>query len=94
MTINAVIFDIGNVLIEWQPERFFDVKIGEARRREMFLAIALHGINDEVHRGGGPGMTSLMAATGASKDALPTRWREAKRSAGPILDQDMPLIHI
>lgn len=51
MTINAVIFDIGNVLIEWQPERFFDARVGEARRREMFAAIDLHGINDEVDRG-------------------------------------------
>lgn len=51
MAINAVIFDIGNVLIEWQPERFFDAKVGEARRREMFAAIDLHGINDEVDRG-------------------------------------------
>lgn len=51
MTINAVIFDIGNVLIEWQPERFFDAKIGEDRRRAMFAAVDLHGINDEVDRG-------------------------------------------
>lgn len=51
MAINAVIFDIGNVLIEWQPERFFDAKVGEVRRREMFAAIDLHGINDEVDRG-------------------------------------------
>ncbi|MDG1520100.1 MAG: HAD family phosphatase [Yoonia sp.] len=51
MTINAVIFDIGNVLIEWQPERFFDATVGEGRRCEMFAAIDLHGINDEVDRG-------------------------------------------
>ena len=51
MTINAVIFDIGNVLIEWQPERFFDATVGKGRRREMFAAIDLHGINDEVDRG-------------------------------------------
>lgn len=51
MTINAVIFDIGNVLIEWQPERFFDATVGEGRRREMFAAIDLHDINDEVDRG-------------------------------------------
>ena len=36
MTIEAVVFDIGNVLIEWQPERFYDATYGEARRREMF----------------------------------------------------------
>ena len=28
MTIEAVVFDIGNVLIEWQPERHFDAVIG------------------------------------------------------------------
>ncbi len=50
--INAVIFDIGNVLIEWQPERFYDSVIGEARRKAMFAAIDLHGINDVVDRGG------------------------------------------
>ena len=49
--IEAVVFDIGNVLIEWQPERFFDATVGEGRRREMFAAIDLHGINDEVDRG-------------------------------------------
>ena len=50
--INAVIFDIGNVLIEWQPERFFDSVIGADRRKAMFAAIDLHGINDVVDRGG------------------------------------------
>lgn len=52
MTIQAVIFDIGNVLIEWQPERFFDATIGETRRRAMFAAVDLHAVNDEVDRGG------------------------------------------
>jgi len=52
MAVTAVVFDIGNVLIEWQPERFYDARVGEARRREMFAAIDLHGINDEVDRGG------------------------------------------
>lgn len=50
--VEAVVFDIGNVLIEWQPERFFDKEIGADRRRAMFAAIDLHGINDEVDRGG------------------------------------------
>jgi 2-haloacid dehalogenase len=49
--VQAVIFDIGNVLIEWQPERFFDSVIGEDRRRAMFAAIDLHGMNDHVDRG-------------------------------------------
>lgn len=52
MTISAVIFDIGNVLIEWQPERFYDRAIGDARRKEMFAALDLHGMNDVIDRGG------------------------------------------
>jgi len=51
MTVNAVIFDIGNVLIEWRPERFFDAEIGIPRRRALFDALDLHGINDRVDRG-------------------------------------------
>lgn len=49
--VQAVVFDIGNVLIEWQPERFYDAEIGEARRRAMFADIDLHGMNDKVDRG-------------------------------------------
>ena len=52
MSIEAVIFDIGNVLIEWQPERHYDARIGEARRKAMFAEVDLHGMNDLVDKGG------------------------------------------
>ena len=48
---DAVIFDIGNVLIEWQPEKYYDRTFGEARRREVFGAVDLHGMNDRIDRG-------------------------------------------
>lgn len=51
MTVDAVVFDIGNVLIEWQPERFYDRVVGETRRKQMFAAIDLHAMNDRVDRG-------------------------------------------
>ena len=51
MTIKAVVFDIGNVLIEWQPERFYDAVIGEARRREMIATVDLHAMNELVDHG-------------------------------------------
>ncbi len=51
MGIEAVIFDIGNVLIEWQPERHYDRVIGEARRRALFEAVDLHAMNERVDRG-------------------------------------------
>lgn len=51
MTVQVVVFDIGNVLIEWQPERFYDARIGQTRREEMFAKLDLHGMNDAVDRG-------------------------------------------
>ena len=51
MTPEAVVFDIGNVLIEWQPERHYDAKFGRARREALFAQVDLHGMNDRVDRG-------------------------------------------
>ena len=51
MRVEAVIFDIGNVLTRWQPEAFYDRVIGEARRRALFDAVDLHRMNDEVDAG-------------------------------------------
>lgn len=49
--INAVIFDIGNVLIEWQPERHYDRIIGPEARHAMFAEVDLHAMNDAVDKG-------------------------------------------
>lgn len=51
MPIHAVVFDIGNVLLEWHPERFYDAQIGEIRRRALFAQVDLHGMNLDVDRG-------------------------------------------
>jgi 2-haloacid dehalogenase len=48
----AVIFDIGNVLIEWQPEARYDEIVGPARRQAMFAAVDLHQMNETIDRGG------------------------------------------
>jgi len=49
--IKAVVFDIGQVLIEWNPERFYDGVIGEAARKELFAEIDLHAMNEKVDLG-------------------------------------------
>lgn len=49
--IEAVIFDIGNVLTRWQPEAFYDRAIGEDRRRALFAEVDLHGMNDRIDEG-------------------------------------------
>ena len=45
MTIEAVVFDIGNVLVEWHPERTFDRLVGAARRKALFARVDFHGMN-------------------------------------------------
>ena len=53
MSVDAVVFDIGNVLLEWHPERYFDRTIGPERRRAMFAAVDLHAMNDRIDLGEG-----------------------------------------
>ncbi|MGR3492838.1 MAG: HAD family hydrolase [Shimia sp.] len=88
-----VIFDIGNVLIEWQPERFYDAQIGEARRREMFAAVDLHGMNDRLDRG--EGFRDVIYDTAAQNPAWAEeikwwhdRWIEI---AAPVIDRSVRL---
>ncbi|KEP69732.1 HAD family phosphatase [Thioclava sp. BHET1] len=49
--VEAVIFDIGNVLIEWQPERYYDALMPRAEREAMFAEVDLHAMNDNIDRG-------------------------------------------
>ncbi|MEL7092057.1 MAG: HAD-IA family hydrolase [Pseudomonadota bacterium] len=51
MSIQAVVFDIGNVLVEWSPEQFYDAQIGADRRRAFFDAVPIETMNTEVDRG-------------------------------------------
>lgn len=51
MPIEAVIFDIGNVLTRWQPEAFYDRAIGRERRRALFGEVDLHHMNDLIDKG-------------------------------------------
>lgn len=52
MQVEAVIYDIGNVLIEWQPERYYDARLGAERRRALFAAVDLHAMNEAIDAGG------------------------------------------
>ncbi len=49
--IEAVVFDIGNVLIAWQPERYFDRKIGGAQRREMMEEVPFFDMMNSIDEG-------------------------------------------
>ena len=51
MQVEAVIFDIGNVLTQWQPEAFYDRAIGQARCRALFAEVDLHAMNLDIDAG-------------------------------------------
>lgn len=94
MTVKAVIFDIGNVLIEWQPERFYDREIGETARREMFAEVDLHAMNDRVDLGQNWRKTVYECAESypAHKEAIRLwhdRWIEL---ASPIIPHSVRLL--
>lgn len=90
----VVIFDIGNVLIEWQPERFYDATIGVDRREAMFEAVDLHAMNERVDLGE-PFCDTIYAAA----DANPA-WRDEIRlwhdrwieMASPVIEQSVRLM--
>ncbi len=94
MKPQAVVFDIGNVLIEWQPERFYDSVIGADRRRAMFDAVDLHGMNDRVDSG-----ENFRDTIYATADEY-ADWREEIRlwhdrwieMAAPVIDHSLRLM--
>lgn len=47
----AVIFDIGNVLVEWNPERFYDRQIGIEARKRLFAEADPNQMNLEIDAG-------------------------------------------
>ncbi|WP_102109109.1 HAD-IA family hydrolase [Oceaniglobus roseus] len=94
MTIDAVIFDIGNVLLEWSPHRYYDSKIGEDRRRALFDAVPLEAMNLSID-GGAPFRETIYATA----DAHP-EWRDEIRDwhdnwiqlASPAIPQSVAIL--
>jgi 2-haloacid dehalogenase len=49
--IEAVVFDIGNVLLHWDPDGFYDRVIGAERRARLFAEVDLAAMNARVDMG-------------------------------------------
>ena len=89
----AVILDIGNVLTRWAPEAFYDRVLGADRRRALFAAVDLTGMNASIDDG-----APFRATVHAMADRHPDwaaeirmwhdRWDEL---AGPRIDGSIAL---
>lgn len=51
MTVKAAVFDLGNVLLQWDPEGYYDSKFGEARRKAFFDAVPIEEVNHRSDQG-------------------------------------------
>ncbi|MDJ0825887.1 MAG: HAD family phosphatase [Rhodobacter sp.] len=51
MAIEAVVFDIGNVLVEWHPTRPFDRLLGRAAREALFARVDFAAMNTRIDMG-------------------------------------------
>lgn len=47
----AVVFDIGNVLVGWDPEGYYDARIGPAARRRFLAEVPIHAENLRMDAG-------------------------------------------
>lgn len=49
--VQAVIFDIGNVLLHWNPEGFYDRRLGPDARRRLFAETGIEEMNLRIDAG-------------------------------------------
>lgn len=65
--IKAVVLDIGNVLIRWDPEGFYDDRIGADRRKRLFAEVPLIEMNKRIDHGA-PFRKTVAEVAGAHPD--------------------------
>ncbi|MEM9709215.1 MAG: HAD family phosphatase [Pseudomonadota bacterium] len=92
--IEAVIFDIGNVLIGWHPERYYDAAYGPERREALFEAVDLHDVNDRIDRGADFRETIYAAAEAQPEWGQEIRdWHDKwLELAGPVIEPSVELL--
>lgn len=94
MSIDAVVFDIGNVLIEWQPEVWYDRHYGQDRREKLFAEVDLHEMNERVDSG--ENFYTVLAETEAAYPDFAAEiraWRDNwLQLAAPVLPHSVKLM--
>lgn len=70
----AVVFDIGNVLIGWNPEGFYDRMLGRDARKRLFAETGLVAMNERIDAGAPFRETVYATADAHPAWAEPIRW--------------------
>lgn len=92
--VAAVVFDIGNVLLEWDPARLYDPLLGPAARARLFAEVDLDGMNRAIDLG------APLRATVEATAARHPGWAAAIRlwhdrwieMASPAIDHSVRLL--
>lgn len=90
----AVIFDIGNVLIEWNPERFYDSRIGAERRQRFMAEVPIQAANLAIDAGA-PFRDTIFGLAAAHPDwAREIRWwhDDWKLMVDPVIPWSVALL--
>lgn len=94
MTIKAVIFDIGNVLVQWQPEAFFHRTVGPDRAAEFLAAVPIYEMNERVDAG--TPLDEAVAEMARQHPEFTTElemWRTRYiETIGPVIDHSVRLL--
>ena len=90
----AVIFDIGNVLIEWHPERFYDGRIGAARRIDFMDQVPIHAANLAIDAGAPFRQTLVDLAAAYPEWAVEIMWwhDDWRQMVDPVIGQSVVLL--
>ncbi|WP_103332264.1 HAD family hydrolase [Pseudotabrizicola formosa] len=90
----AVVFDIGNVLMSWDPEGFYDRRLGEAGRRRLFAETGIEAMNVAIDAGA-PFRATVEAhaqAHGAWRDEILCWYHNWIEMAAPRIEGSIALL--
>ncbi|QFU09938.1 Alpha-D-glucose-1-phosphate phosphatase YihX [Rhodobacteraceae bacterium THAF1] len=94
MGVDLVVLDIGNVLLNWDPEGFYDRTMGRVARVRMFREVPLHKMNLSIDAG------APWAETVEETAQTYARWGKDIRSwhthwdkmAAPLIDDSVDMM--
>ncbi|SFG87509.1 2-haloacid dehalogenase [Palleronia marisminoris] len=94
MAVDLVVFDIGRVLLEWDPEGYYDKAMGHVARVRLFREVPLHEMNLRIDAGEPWHKTVEDTASKHArwqKDVL--GWRDHwNKMAGPLIPESVSLL--